>query len=315
MKISPFFRKTYSLGDRCPVRTFAPAEAAFPDSAGSTRTATARSGSRYAAWTPPPRALLRTPDTLRPRRAGAESLDHPDLLELLQRLDGTRHAFDYPKTEDLRTVRAVPRRKIIASLDDRRRHHAMTRPARIFKNSAPRLQQIAKIGERPAQSPFRLGSGSSSFVGPAKMPQSGNARSPNGQLVNACRSDPPDPGNPASSPKGTVASASSLRDQRPHTSGTYTPKHCEQATCKADAAGRERTGRGPSKNAPASPGRKHENSAPFHRTFTRRGHCRAGVQRSEIQRGERPRFRRRSPNVFPCGKAGSGGAGRVVHHW
>ena len=77
------------------ILTFASEEVAFPGLGGVHENSNGTIRVENAAWTPPPRQLLRTPDTLRPRDAGTERLDHPDLLELLQRLDGTRHAFGY----------------------------------------------------------------------------------------------------------------------------------------------------------------------------------------------------------------------------
>lgn len=257
-----------------------------------------------------PVALLHAANPPRSRRAGTKRLDHPDLTKLLEGLDSGGHAFGDRQPEHLGTVRPVPSRKVVTRLDGRQRqedddtlHLHDENPPFGTTRITRTLHCSGKLRGQAARAPFGLGSGSRPLEGPPrvapvrKLPQ-------RERRIGAL----PESANPwPQSTTRTVWKRRWTRIERTRsTTSTVRSGHANDLrTRRLDAGTRTaRTHRDWSEaQHPIGEPKTCRITPPFHHHYTRSVHHRERVQKSDIQRGERPRSRRRSPMIFPCGKA------------
>ena len=205
MKISPFFRKTYSPGDRCPFGLSPPRKRRFRTRRGPREQQRHHPGRERCVDAPTPSASAHpgyattaTRWRREPRPSGSpwsfsSASTVPGMPSTNRKTEDLRRFEPYRAARSSQALTAAAREHDHALHPHENLQHAMTRSARIFKNRAPRVQRSGKIGDRTARSPFRLGSRSSSFVGPAKMPQSRKRPEPERAIGERPPMEPPRP--------------------------------------------------------------------------------------------------------------------------
>ena len=206
MKISLFFRKTYSPGDRCPFGLSPPRKRRFRTRRGPREQQRHDPGRERCVDAPTPGASAHpgyattaTRWRREPRLSGSpwsfsSASTVPGMPSTIARRKTSERFEPYRAARSSQALTAAAARNTTTALHPPENlHHAMTRSARIFKNRAPRVQRSGKIGDRTAPSPFRLGSRSSSFVGPAKMPQSRKRPEPERAIGERPPMEPPRP--------------------------------------------------------------------------------------------------------------------------